>query len=134
MSDGSLGKCNVCGSNAGTLYPLLPGSPAFCGAHHNPRDAGPFSCDFSNHWDDFDAQDLRDDEPLFDRATFIWTDIDGDKHPLNTIDDEYLRNIIGHLERKLVRVGPKSRLAEVRLELLIEFLEEEQMLREVEKK
>ena len=35
------------------LYPMLPGSPRFCGKHHNEKYAGPYGCDFSGP-DDFD--------------------------------------------------------------------------------
>jgi hypothetical protein len=49
----SLGKCVICGKEASVLYPLLPGAPAFCDDHHNPKDAGPYGCDFSGP-DDFD--------------------------------------------------------------------------------
>jgi hypothetical protein len=43
----SLGKCVICGNEAVALYPLLPGSPAFCSKHYNPKDAGPYGVDFS---------------------------------------------------------------------------------------
>ena len=67
-----LGHCKVCGADAGVTYPLLPGSPAFCSAHHNPRDAGPFGCDFSGP-DDFDIPEAGWGEyaPKFSRNTFV---------------------------------------------------------------
>ena len=43
------------------------------------------------------------DEPLFpdlSRNTFLWRDKGGCKHPLHTIDDTYLSNIINFLNRK----------------------------------
>lgn len=49
----SLGNCVICGKEASVVYPLLPGSPAFCSEHHNAKDAGPYGCDFSGP-DDFD--------------------------------------------------------------------------------
>ena len=52
MSD-SLGRCVVCGEEACVLYPLLSDKSTFCSEHHNPKDAGPFGCDFTGP-DDFD--------------------------------------------------------------------------------
>ena len=51
--DYGLGKCVICGEYAEAVYPLLPGSPAFCGKHYNQKDAGPYGCDFSGP-DDFE--------------------------------------------------------------------------------
>jgi len=105
----SLGECVVCGKEAGVLYPLLPGEPAFCSEHHNPKDAWPFGCDFTGP-DDFDIPD----EPLFsaemfDSETFVWTDREGIKHRLVDIDDGYLRNIINFLGRTAVEMDEVSR-------------------------
>jgi len=101
---GELGNCRVCGEGAGVVYPLLPGSPAFCSEHHNPRDAGPFGCDFSGP-DDFDIPIDDEDVPFrplpqkFNRDTFVWGDKEGNRHLLKDIDDCYLQNIINYLER-----------------------------------
>ena len=107
----SLGSCSVCGKDARTVYPLLAGSPAFCGGHHNSRDAGHFGCDFSGP----DNFDIPMEEGVFstlylthlwtkpkksyNRKKFVWTDQGGNKHKLKDIDDVYLRNIIGFLKR-----------------------------------
>ncbi|KKN42419.1 hypothetical protein LCGC14_0713600, partial [marine sediment metagenome] len=34
----SLGKCVIDGADAVAVYPLLPGSPAFCSTHYNQHD------------------------------------------------------------------------------------------------
>ena len=93
----SLGNCVICGEKAGVVYPLLPNEPAFCHEHHNPKDAGPFGCDFTGP-DDFDIPiDGEDEEwnppPRFTatRKTFVWKDINGNKHKLADIDDGYPR-------------------------------------------
>ncbi len=115
----SLGKCKVCNREARVLYPLLPGSPAFCGEHHNPVYAEPFGCDFGDP-DDFDipiADDIYDTS--FDRNTFTWMDRDGIGHPLDTIDDRYLQNIIGFLKRRGGSYSPR----------VTQFLKEEQVVR-----
>lgn len=131
---GELGKCTVCGENATALYPLLPGEPKFCNDHHNPRDAGPFGCDFTGP-DDFDIPVDFDDEIGLDRDNFVWKDKEGTEHPLSTIDDRYLQNIINFLKRKLsVLPVPKVGLAntdreEYWLQTLVEFLEVEQKVR-----
>jgi len=103
----SLGKCSIrgCGREAGVLYPLLAGSPAFCREHHNSRDAGRFGCDLGDNFDppmeDMDSErEYGFEEPLLTRRGFIWVDIDGDEHRLSDIDDRYLGNIIGYLKRK----------------------------------
>jgi len=98
---GKLGKCSICGKDAGALYPLLPGSPAFCHNHHNPRDAGPFGCDFTGP-DDFDIpiEGYGFREPILTRREFRWTDVNGNEHKLQDIDDYYLNNIINFLKRK----------------------------------
>jgi len=103
--DVGLGKCSICGREASALYPLLPGSPAFCSKHHNPKDAGPFGCDFTGP-DDFDIpfeEELSPNPPwpLLTREDFLWQDKKGGVHPLHEIDDCYLRNIIRFLQRKL---------------------------------
>ena len=124
----SLGKCRVCGSGASVVYPLLPGSPAFCSEHHNPKDAGPFGCDFSDP-DDFDIP-WGDDEWLhgdvrpqkLNRDTFIWRDREGGAHLLVDIDDQYLQNIINFLKRGEGRVA--CGLAERRRDV-VKFLEKE---------
>jgi hypothetical protein len=56
-------KCVVCGGKGSVEYPLLPGSPTFCGTHHNPRDAGKYGCDFSGP-DDFD-EPFEDSDVIF---------------------------------------------------------------------
>lgn len=122
----SLGKCVICGGEAGVLYPLLPGEPAFCSEHHNPRDAGPFGCDFTGP-DDFDIPD----EPfyssgMFDRETFVWTDKEGVKYKLADIDDGYLQNIINFLRRRVVDMNEES--ADY-WGAVADFLEEEQGVR-----
>ena len=140
MTD-SLGKCSVCGKEAGVLYPLLPGEPAFCSSHHNPKDAGPFGADFTGP-DDFDIpwEDLTYEEMFgkekYRRETFIWTDRKGVEHKLEDIDNKYLQNIISLLKRKVesippfdyaLKIGVVDTEREVSgLEALIEFLEEEQ--------
>lgn len=109
----SLGSCRVCGSHASVVYPLLPGSPAFCDSHHNPKDAGPFGCDFAGP-DDFDIP-WGDEEVYVDpymglacytkkqfkkwHKEFVWTDKSGVDHKIRDIDDTYLSNIIGFLRR-----------------------------------
>lgn len=99
-----LGKCSIrgCDKEAGAVYPLLAGSPTFCSAHHNPRDAGPFGCDFTGP-DDFDPP-LWDEapefqEPILRRREFVWMDRYGDEHKLKDIDNRYLVNIINFLAR-----------------------------------
>jgi len=83
-------------------YPLLAGSPSFCGTHHNPHDAGRFGCDFSGP-DDFDIPGEWDNTPIFvgTKETFVWTSKDGRKHKLHEIDDTYLSNIIRFLDRRV---------------------------------
>ncbi|KKK92772.1 hypothetical protein LCGC14_2699590 [marine sediment metagenome] len=122
----SLGDCRVCGGEASTSYPLLPGGPAFCSDHHNEKDAGPFGADFSGP-DDFDIPVCDNDEPwdeprLFDKKNFVWTDRDGEKHKLTDIDDVYLTNIVRFLGRSLDSIPgfAKVYFTEVR-----EFLVEE---------
>ncbi len=105
MSDESMDKCSVCGGEAVVLYPLLSGEPGFCSEHHNPRDAGPFGCDFTGP-DDFDIPGPFDDEryllvPEFSRGTFVWKDRTGTCHRLKDIDDTYLTNIINYLGRRI---------------------------------
>lgn len=113
---GELGKCSVCGKDAGVVYPLLPRSPSFCHEHHNSRDAGPFGCDFTGP-DDFDTP-LEGDYHPYDpyeeleeygqpyrpfkewRKRFVWTDKDTNDHKLKDIDNPYLHNIIEFLRRK----------------------------------
>jgi len=101
----SLGRCSVCKGEASVLYPLLAGSPSFCSAHHNPRDAGPFGADFTGP-DDFDIPWCADDVPFrpglafLTRKKFVWTDQHGVRHKLSDIDDDYLSNIINFLKRK----------------------------------
>lgn len=123
----SLGRCAVCGGEAGVLYPLLPGEPAFCSEHHNPRDAGPFGCDFTGP-DDFDIPDVWDVLSGFhgDRETFTWKDREGNIHKLKDIDGRYLQNIIGFIRRAL---GNLDAYSAAYWEEVIVFLEEEQRLR-----
>jgi len=135
MSKESLGNCVICGKDACVVYPLLPNEPAFCHKHHNPKDAEPFGCDFTGP-DDFDIPDPwpdsweaeRDTPPPFTatRATFVWKDINGNKHKLADIDDGYLQNIISFLRRKLKSLDVYSAAywAEV-----IAFLTKEQGIR-----
>jgi len=115
---------------------MLGGTPAFCSKHHNPKDAGPFGCDFLDP-DDFDVpregDDVWNDLPLmsptptpnYNRDTFIWTDIDEEKHQLEDITNRYLQNIINFLKGK----SPKAPRHQLRLNTLIEFLEKEQEIR-----
>lgn len=121
----SLGKCAVCGKEAGALYPLLPGGPAFCSEHHNPRDAGPFGCDFTGP-DDFDIPCEWELPPYVfvgDRRTFTWKDREGNVHRLKDIDDRYLANIISHLRKRLAQLD--TDLAAYWSEVIV-FLENEQ--------
>lgn len=132
-----LGSCSVCGKEAGVLYPLLPGEPAFCSEHHNPKDAGQFGCDFTGP-DDFDIPVLPDelDEwhpvPKFKatRKTFVWTDINGNKHKLADIDNYYLQNIISFLRRKLSIMDMET--AAYWSEVIV-FLTKEQRIRRTNK-
>ena len=98
-----LGRCSVCSRDAGVMYPLLAGSPAFCSDHHNSKDAGPFGCDFTGP-DDFDPPLWNEEpefrEPILQRRRFVWTDKDGNDHKLKDIDNYYLMNIINFLTRK----------------------------------
>ena len=92
----SLGKCVIDGAPASVVYPLLPGSPAFCHKHHNSRDAGPFGADFSGP-DDFDIPDW-DDSPLvfrppYDPKTKLWTDQYGIASPFSALSSSHLENI-----------------------------------------
>lgn len=105
----SLGKCVVCGKEAAALYPLLPNEPAFCSEHHNPKDAGPFGCDFTGP-DDFDIPDefLEYTPEMFDRESLIWTDKEGNEHELKDIDDQYLNNIINFLTKRMPYMGVHS--------------------------
>lgn len=95
MSDHGLGKCACCGGDATAMYPLLPGQPAFCYAHHNEQHAGKFGCDFSGpDWmDDIDwSQDgdyYSNDELVQDR---VWTTKDGKELKLCEMKDEHLLN------------------------------------------
>ena len=145
----SLGKCRICGKESAVVYPLLPGAPAFCSNHHNPKDSGPFGCDFTCP-DDFDmpevwyseAQIYHREEGPFDvvRWDFIWTDINKQRHRLRDIDDRYLQNIINFIKRKLadipdIEYAPKIGITDTeretsRIENLIEFLEKEQKFRD----
>lgn len=122
----SLGKCAVCGEDAGAVYPLLPGSPAFCASHHNPKDAEPFGCDFSGP-DDFDIPDEWCPVVFHgNREAFIWKDRGGNKHKLKDIDDNYIQNIISFLRRRLEKMDIHS--ATYWSEVIV-FLEKEQMIR-----
>lgn len=38
----------------------------------------------------------------FDRRSFVWTDIEGNKHALKDIDDVYLQNIVNFLRHKVM--------------------------------
>lgn len=151
--DEELGKCIVCGKKAEVLYPLLDRGPAFCSKHHNPRDAGVFGCDFTGP-DDFDIpldylylETPFRRRPKFEqlRLLFVWADKEGDRHPLNTIDDYYLGNIVNFLKRKRTELPPfdgdpvtgeirDNEQEEDRLDNLIEFLEEEQKYRKKHKR
>ena len=138
MSGLGLGKCNICGHEAQVQYPLLAGTPSFCHSHHNERDAGRFGCDFSGH-DDFDIPDDLDDPfkneihyrlphrppQRLDRRTFVWTDINGVKHPLRDVNDRYLSNIINFLKRGEGHTSSE----EGRRARVIKFLEKEQRIR-----
>lgn len=122
MSD-TLGRCVVCGHEATVLYPLLPGEPTFCNKHHNPKDAGPFGCDFSGP-DDFDPPEYEETTQHYqklDPRTFIWTDIHGEEHRLRDIDNVYLRNIINYLEKEKGHCGDENRRRDV-----IAFLKREE--------
>lgn len=127
---GELGSCAICSKDAGVLYPLLPGSPAFCSEHHNPRDAGPFGADFSGPDDfdipeewpfDFPHRSVPRRAPLqkLDVKTFVWTDREGERHRLKDIDDTYLVNIIRFLSRGEGQVSGGS---ETRRQEVIAFL------------
>ena len=129
-----LGNCRVCGEDAISVYPLLPGSPAFCSEHHNSRDAGPFGCDFSGP-DDFDIPTEEDvfgfhkkipDTTSFDRETFIWKDKESNKHSLKDIDNTYLSSIISYLRKRLATMDFVSA---VYWSEVIVFLGKEQKLR-----
>lgn len=129
---GDLGNCAVCGKDAAALYPLMSGSPAFCSEHHNPRDAGPFGCDFTGP-DDFDIPDegapwegmpFFFPEPVLTRKEFVWTDRGGGKHKLSDIDDRYLGNIINFLKKRK-RIAEFKATIRALFEDIIEFLEKE---------
>lgn len=95
---GELGNCNVCGKDATALYPLLPREPAFCSDHHNPRDAGPFGCDFSEP-DDFDIPIAG--ELLFPEVEPLWVTKDGKEfYDGQDIEDDHLLNIVWLLHRR----------------------------------
>lgn len=118
-SSGGLGKCVVCGGHASALYPLLPNSPAFCSEHHNPKDAGPFGCDFSGP-DDFEIPEPPWPETKFNMKTFVWTDKEGNKHKLRDIDDRYLQNIINFLKRRVTEMGaPSAEYWQLRIDFLV---------------
>lgn len=123
----SLGKCVVCGKGAAVLYPLLPNEPAFCSEHHNPRDAGPFGCDFTGP-DDFDIPDepLEYTPEMFDRESFIWIDKEGSEHELKDIDDRYLNNIINFLTKRILYMDV---LSQDYWKAVQDFLVEEQAIR-----
>lgn len=127
---GSLGHCRVCGRDAVVVYPLLRGSPAFCVEHHNPRDAGPFGCDFTGP-DDFDILDYPDNVFVGDRKTFVWSDRDGVEHELRNIDDQYLQNIINFLRRRLAVMDV---LSAAYWDEVVVFLEKEKRIRTDERK
>ena len=128
MSEESLGKCVICGKEAGVIYPLLLREPAFCSEHHNPKDAGPFGCDFTGP-DDFDIPFPGEFDSIFtgNRKTFVWTDKEGNKHKLKDIDDRYLQNIIGFLRRKSANMEDMDS-ATYWTEVIV-FLEKEQKIR-----
>jgi len=132
---GELGNCRVCGRDAVAVYPLLSGSPAFCGSHHNPKDAGPFGCDFTGP-DDFDIPWGQDEwlhgRPKFQklkRSTFIWTDKEGNRHKLKDVDDYYLQNIINYLVRGEGRIAGGT--AERRRDV-VDFLKKEALRRGID--
>lgn len=112
-----LGSCNCCGSDAVATYPLLPGSPSFCGAHHNASDAGRFGCDFSGP-DDFDipgGSEIFDETDLVDILLSgpVWVDKDGNEYQTaDEIKDDHLYNIVMFLERRLDSVMEESNDAE----------------------
>jgi len=145
--DIGFGDCVVCGGRATVNYPLLSGSPSFCGDHHNPNDAGRFGCDFSGP-DDFDTPDEDEFDMPFDwphrelpvsarpitTGNFVWTDIKGGKHKLKDIDDNYLANIIGFLKRRINNAGDLEMYDIVipHWRRIITFLEEESRRRLME--
>ena len=99
-----LGKCSIrgCDRGASVVYPLLAGSPAFCGGHRNPGHAEGFGGDFDPN--DFgppiEDEFLEFREPILTRCKFAWTDREGNEHKLQDIDDRYLVNIINFLVKK----------------------------------
>ncbi len=96
---GELGDCAICGKDASALYPLLSGSPAFCSEHHNPKDAGPFGCDFTGP-DDFDIP-LGGDNPWAQEYEPVWVDKEGNPYySEDDIKDDHLVNIVRFLQRK----------------------------------
>ncbi len=67
--------------------------------------------------------------PTFEewRKRFVWTDIDKVKHPLSTIDDRYLGNIIPFLQRRydaMLGGDDKKRVAKI-----LTYLRQEQKYR-----
>jgi len=147
----SLGSCTICGEDACVEYPLLGGSPRFCSSHHNPKDAGPFGCDFSGP-DDFDIP-FEEYDP-FDvwrekgalnhfREIFIWTTKDGRKLHVKEIGDTHLQNIVNLLNRRLDSIPEfeadpqgftvSTERDQERLSLIIELLEQEQESRGVKR-
>ena len=99
----SLGKCTMCNGDAKALYPLLPGSPAFCAEHYNSHDAGQFGVDFSGP-DDFDIPYPYKDvylvfKPPYDRLESTWMDQTGKIQKLGELSDSHLLNICGWIVR-----------------------------------
>jgi hypothetical protein len=110
---GELGNCRICNDHATVVYPLLPGSPAFCSEHHNPRDAGPFGADFSGPddfdipWEDYIPQKPFPLDPTFDslpfkeqRKIWKWSTKDKRTFKLCRLTDRHIRNIIPYMERR----------------------------------
>jgi hypothetical protein len=127
-----LGKCH-CGKDAVALYPLLPGSPAFCHTHDLP-DTGP---------DDFDIPFYDPFEDWLERgqfnrlrAKFIWTTKAGEKIPLQQLADDHLQNCINLLKKRLAELPPfdtnpegemvSTEQQSDHLEAVIELFEKEQ--------
>ena len=96
---------------------------------------GDIADDMINHMDqDWPREYMQvgpDPTPFYRwRSLFIWTDIYGDKHPLDTIDNIYLNNIINHLiKKKLPLIDKKNREEVKRVSLIIKYLKREQTLR-----
>lgn len=97
-----------------------------------PIDTGPDDLDIDEGPDDFDIPETWSEyTPEFDRKTFVWTDKNYIKHKLKDIDNQYLKNIIVFLKRKIASTQDPDQFI-FYLDAAVDFLEAEIKRRSLE--